>query len=139
MLRRSIATRAWLGFIVRDGREGAGRCHMASFDGEVLQEYADRLYFRARVSVLLYALSGCVFGGFIAYLPMVAWYWTNSTNSPPREDSAVLVGILFGAVIFGMIGNARAFRHRLLAQLTLCQMQIERNTRRPESSGSSDA
>lgn len=85
---------------------------------------------RARLSVAVYALVGCVIGGLVAYLPMIMWYWTNSKNNPPTEAAPVWVGIVLGAVLFGLIGNAKAFKYRLLAQWTLCQMQIERNTRR---------
>jgi hypothetical protein len=103
---------------------------VATFDGEVLQKYADRLYRRARLSVVLYALVGGVVGGVAGYLPTIIWYWSNSKNVPPQEGSLVFVGVAFGAVILGLVGNAKAFRYRLLAQWTLCQMQIERNTRR---------
>jgi hypothetical protein len=55
-------------------------------------------------------LAGCVIGGIVGNLPMIIWYWTNSKNAPPQEGSLVFVGVAFGAVIFGLIGNAKAFR-----------------------------
>jgi hypothetical protein len=102
---------------------------VATFDGEVLQQYANRLYARARLAVVVYALVGCAIGGTLGYLPEIIWYWTNS-NSPPPGEPPIWIGVVGGAVIFGLIGNAKAFKYRLLAQWTLCQMQIERNTRR---------
>ena len=102
------------------------------YDDAVLEKYANRLYDKAVLSVILHIGVGCVVGGLIGYLPEIVWFWTKSSNPPP--PTATVLGAIVGAVIFGVIGNERSFRYRLQAQITLCQVQIERNTRQSSRS-----
>ena len=104
---------------------------MAKYDEEVLEKYASRLYARARLSILLNVIAGCVLGGIIGDLPEIIWFWTNRGSPPPK--TATIFGVFIGALIFAVIGDEKAFKYRLLAQTTLCQAQIERNTRRNSS------
>jgi hypothetical protein len=88
---------------------------MVAYDEAVIVRMAERLYAEAGRVVVTYAflgavclgLGGMAFGGEMAVV-------------------GGLLGLAFGAAI----GNARAEALRLQAQQALCQVQIERNTRR---------
>ena len=102
---------------------------MARYDATVIEKYAQRLYDRASWIVLAYIVLGLGIGGLLGYLPTIVWYWRDTSAAPPRgETLAIVLAIVFG-VLFGLIGRAKGFAYRLRAQLALCQMQIEYNTR----------
>src|SRR5437773_442111 len=103
---------------------------MAQYDEQVLQTYADRLYRQATWIVIKYAIVGIGLGVLIGYAPMVTWYWRQISQSPPDTTGAMVVCALLLGLIFSFIGDSRAFEYKLRAQTALCQMQIERNTRR---------
>ena len=103
---------------------------MVSYDPAVLQKHADQLYARARLSIMLHCLAGFVIGVCVQNVQTLVWYWSKTPGNPPASDPDTFwIGAGIGAVIFGMIGNARALKFRMLAQTSLCQMQIEQNTR----------
>jgi hypothetical protein len=96
---------------------------MVKYDPQVLYRFAERLYARAFWTVvaatLSVALTGALTGlGFSARMP----------ETGPLIGA--VVGGLVGGVLGFLIGNERAFTLRLQAQLALCQMNIEFNTRR---------
>jgi hypothetical protein len=110
---------------------------LVKYDGDVLQQYADQLYGKARRSIILHVVFGGFLGGVMGYLTFlvtVAWMF-RSSNAPPYDEAGqgVITGLLIGAAISWMIGAAKAFKYKLLAQTTLCYMQIERNTRKGDS------
>jgi hypothetical protein len=50
-------------------------------------------------------------------------------GAAPGSGAAAAAGVIALGVIGLMIGQARAFALRLQAQVALCQVEIERNTR----------
>lgn len=88
---------------------------MASYDSNVIQNIADSLYSRAATIVFLHVafflLVGAVAGGYAG------------------GGVAALVGGIVGALLGYYLGAQRAFMLKLQAQVALCQVQIEKNTR----------
>ena len=95
----------------------ANESSMIAYDAHVIELFARSLYRSARFITVIMTLLGLVLGGGGGYL--------------------LAGGDIFyaaaGAVVLGAIGLwlglAIAFRLRLRAQLALCQVQIEKNTR----------
>ena len=91
---------------------------MVQYNPELIQEFADRLYAQANYILIKYvgggALLGLIAGGFVMH----------STEKP--------FGLIL-APVFGLIGfvwaRDKVFKLKLEAQLALCQLQIEVNTR----------
>lgn len=88
---------------------------MVTYDEKVIQDFADSLYSRAEAIVAGYAIVGLLIG---------------------LVGGSILGGgsmLILGAAIAGGIGYAigvqKAFLLKLQAQLALCQVQIERNSR----------
>ncbi len=104
---------------------------MITYDAKIIQAFADRLYQQAARIVftytLLYAIVGLLVGGALLYF------------TTRMEGSPMLVGGLVGALLFGAAGyaqgQAKAFALRLQAQMALCQVQIEENTRSDPKAG----
>ena len=85
------------------------------YDQKVIEEFAGRLYSRARSIIVTHTFLGVIIGfGGGAFLGR-------------------LVFAVIGAVILGIIGHSmgveKAFKLKLQAQTALCQVQIEKNTR----------
>ena len=97
-----------------------------SYDPEVIQEFAVRLYRQARMAMLTMAVAGAVPGLFVVLA-------SQSTFVEPHNQGAVVgIGIAFMVlgVLFGLaIGRQRSFRLKLQAQTALCQVQIAENTK----------
>ena len=72
---------------------------------------------------MVYVLVGLIIGAILGGIPAMLGL---------RQGYEVI--ILFGAIlfggIFGLIGHSKGFAYRLQAQVALCQVQIEYNTRR---------
>lgn len=84
------------------------------YDATVIQQYADGLYAQAKRTVIVHALLGALIGLAAAFVTPVL---------------GLLGALLVGAIGY-VIGQNKAFSLRLQAQTALCQVQIERNTRR---------
>lgn len=88
---------------------------MASYDPKIIQTFADGLYSRATtvvvVSVLFFAVVGGIGGYFLFH------------------GSGAAILLAFGAAVGYYLGNQRAFLLKFQAQMALCQVAIERNTR----------
>jgi hypothetical protein len=99
----------------------------AKYDPDILQQYADRLYKKANSIVVWDTIIG-VLAGIAAAMILVR---LEARGAPEVSDPSmaplglVIVGIVLGYIV----GSQRAFTLRLEAQRTLCQMQIEHNTR----------
>lgn len=96
------------------------------FDPEIIETFARRLYSQASRIVIRYALLYALLGGAFSapvyyYLPAAL-----ATNFGPVIVAAIVV--LF-ALVGASVGNEKAFMIRLQAQMALCYVQIERNTR----------
>jgi predicted lipid-binding transport protein (Tim44 family) len=85
------------------------------YDSTIIQTFADRLYSQADGVVIICAVIGILVGLGSGY------------------GVGGVVGAIVGSVIIGalgfVIGLSIAFQLKLKAQILLCQMQIEKNTR----------
>lgn len=103
------------------------------FDPSLIERYAEQLYRKADSVRVGSAVAGAVLGIVFGATPM-----TPLGEFLPVPSSfglaLVLVGGLVGGFLGYVIGEGRAFRIRLDAQMVLFQLQIERNTHRaPEA------
>ena len=92
---------------------------MPTYDDRIIRKFAERLYSRANSIIALYTLLGIVAGGAAGY----------GVNSYLHIGTPFLVGLLVGAVLGFALGREKAFELKLQAQVALCQVQIEQNTR----------
>jgi hypothetical protein len=88
---------------------------MVTYDAKLIQEYADRMYRSASQTVVMYSLAGIITGAPVGLI---------SRDLKLTVVAAILVGILGY-----LLGKRKAFKLKLEAQLALCQVQIEENTR----------
>jgi hypothetical protein len=96
---------------------------MVKYDAEVIVTFAESLYRQASSIVRTYTvvavLAGLFVGGVVGHVVTDTGGW--------------LAGAVVGALLFGFagfrLGQQRAFVLRLQAQVALCQVQIEANTR----------
>ena len=84
------------------------------YDPRIIGKFADMLYRRADFIVFVWTAIGAVVGAIL--LRMFA-------------QSGLLVGLLIGGLLGYLEGQARSFLLRLQAQLALCSVHIEINTR----------
>jgi uncharacterized membrane protein YeaQ/YmgE (transglycosylase-associated protein family) len=89
--------------------------NMVRYDESIIKRYAQALYDQADLSVFLFTLIGILLGGGAGWMMQ-------------GEVGAMLGAVLLGTIGYFM-GQSRAFQLKLTAQLALCQVQIERNTR----------
>ena len=94
---------------------------MTKYDPEVIFMFADRLYASARNVVLMFTAFGGLVGFAVGYL-MAEFI-----------GGIILAAIL--AVIGRWFGNEKAFQLKLQAQTSLCQVEIEKNTRADGAAG----
>jgi len=101
---------------------------MATYDPEVIQGYADRLYADAaaivRTYVILGGFVGLIFGGGVGF-------YLAEQGGPDilRIVGALVLGAI-GAAMAYSLGQQKAAGLRLAAQTALCQVEIEKNSRR---------
>ena len=86
-----------------------------SYDPKIIGIYANALYRRADWIVFVWTIIGAVFGAAIC-----GFY---------GGQAGLLLGIVVGGIMGYSEGQSRSFFLRLQAQLALCQVQIEANTR----------
>ena len=100
------------------------------FDPHLIEQYAEQLYRKAdavRVgSAVIGGILGVVFGA-VPLSPLGEYLPVPSTFGL----ATVLIGGLVGAFLGYVIGQGRAFRIRLQAQMVLFQLKLERNTAVP--------
>jgi hypothetical protein len=95
----------------------------AKYDAGIIQEFADRLYGQAASIIFTSALLGVVTGATISVIVVIA------AQVRQALGTVAIVGALLGGLIGYARGRERAFRLKLEAQVALCQIQIEKNTR----------
>ena len=95
------------------------------YDPKVIQQYAASLYRQATWLAIEYAIIGG-FGGWAIGWTLVHF---GIAYVGSASMTAFLVG-LGGAVLGCANGYSKGMAHRVQAQLALCQMRIEENTRR---------
>lgn len=101
---------------------------MLSYDRAEVQALAERLYFQARLTVIV----GVVLG-FVAGAALVASV-VGAVNERVHIAEAVIGGG-FGALAGAVWGRSRACLLGIHAQAALCQARIEENTRGASSAG----
>jgi hypothetical protein len=99
---------------------------MAKYDPQVIVQFADDLYKQAGSMAATYAVLGALVGFGIGAAVLSGL-------------GGALIGGALGALLLGglafKVGQQRAFALRLQAQVALCQVQIEANTRGVGASG----
>ena len=90
------------------------------YDAAEIRGIARRLETAAILVVGAYAFTGLFFGTIVGYL--VGGGFGN-------RDLGALIGLAAGGVVGYLLGDARMLWQRLQAQLALCQVAIEENTR----------
>ena len=96
---------------------------MAQYNPEIIRTFADRLYARAALSAVVSTLLGVLIGMVAAPFILQSLPTALAIRCP---EWAVMV--VLGLVGFGQ-GLERGFLLKLQAQVALCQLQIEKNTR----------
>jgi len=100
---------------------------LQDYDPTVIEVAARRLYETATASLLVSIVAGASLGAAFGAVPLTplgeAWP-IPSTFGP----ATMLLGALAGAAVGYVIGDNRAFRHRLQAQAMLMDLQRELNT-----------
>jgi hypothetical protein len=92
------------------------------YDPNIIREHAAALYSRAARIVFMTGFLGFVAGGIVGI------FLGAPTGGKPGIFG--LFGALLGVVVGVSIGRGRAFALQLQAQMALCQVAIEANTRR---------
>jgi hypothetical protein len=87
------------------------------YNSDIIQAFADKLYSQANTIVATSTVLGLIIGGVGGFAAL--------QNA---------VGAIVGAIMLGLIGfsigQGRASALKLQAQTALCQVQVEKNTRR---------
>lgn len=88
---------------------------MATYDKDVIHQFADSLYSKAKSIIVNYTMLGALIGGGIGLVTQ-------------QMITAAILSAVFGLVGLSM-GRDKAFQLKLQAQVALCQVKIEENTR----------
>ena len=97
------------------------------FDPNLIERYAEQLYRKADSVRVGSAIAGAVLGvlfGAAPLSPLGEFLPVPSTFGM----ATILLGGLVGGFVGYVVGEGRAFRIKLQAQLVLFQLQLERNT-----------
>jgi len=86
------------------------------YDSNVIVEFAAKLYKRAGSMILSYTVFGVLLGAIGGFMVI------------PEAVAAVIGAMILGLIGF-KLGVDKAFQLKLQAQVALCQVQIETNTR----------
>lgn len=100
------------------------------YNPTVLQEYADKLYSQSTWLAIKYGFVFAVFTFVAAVMGLAALQASQIGRA--RFDDVLTYAAFFavaGYVVGYLVGRQKGFMLRLEAQRTLCQMQIEANTR----------
>jgi len=103
---------------------------MAEYDPKILREFSDRLYSEARSTIVAYSLVGLLIGAILGAIvgAAMAQGARGAETGPVVLWVAVFAGLI--GLAFGIaVGMRKAFWLKLEAQRTLCQLQVEKNTR----------
>lgn len=92
------------------------------YDPAIIQEFAERLYSLASRIVISYVIGGALLG-------FIAGFGVAESAYPAMRVPFCIVGAVVLGIVGSLLAQPRAFQLRLEAQLALCQMKIEHNTR----------
>src|SRR4051794_20777974 len=95
-----------------------------TYQPEVIEQFAERLYAEARMIIVKYALVW----GIVAAIAALALV-TSNKDLKGATGTFAIAGFAAGALGGGVIGYGKSFLLRLQAQQALCQLQTEKNTR----------
>lgn len=95
-----------------------------TYDGVIIQTFVERLYRRANNAVATYTLLGVGIGLSVGYI-LAGLLGEVARGRMPYEALCIL---LVGGIAYS-VGRERAFALRAQAQIALCQIRIEENTR----------
>lgn len=90
---------------------------MADYNSKIIYEMAEKLYKKANSIVTTYTVAGVLILGILGILGMTA------------IAILPLITAVLGGIIGFLIGQEKAFELKLQAQIALCQVRIEENTR----------
>jgi len=93
---------------------------MSTYDPNLLRTLADQLSAQARTAVVVGIIAGAVTGGLFGFAASLIFMLSHSLLVP---------GAGVGAILGIFAGRRKAQALRLQAQMALCQIQIEENTR----------
>ncbi len=94
------------------------------YDSTVIEQFASKLYSKAKSIVVIWALFGFFIG--LSGAGIFAAYITQKNQEP---TGFIAIGPILGLLLGYVIGAEKAFELKLKAQMALCQVQIEKNTR----------
>lgn len=102
---------------------------MPAYNPAIIEKYAANLYARGSNIIWRWGCLGMAAGFFVAFTVF------KTVDTIPQEYRLAFlpVAVIVGLFIGRSIGTDRAFSLFLQAQTALCQVAIERNTRRPNS------
>ena len=90
---------------------------MIEYDSTIIYKYAQRLYSKATLVIFLCLILGAALSSLAGYA---------IANENPQGG---IIGAVVGGILGLIIGLELSFMIRLKAQLALCQVKIEENTR----------
>ncbi|WP_157837007.1 hypothetical protein [Geminisphaera colitermitum] len=93
------------------------------YNPDVIQSFANKLYTQAKQLFLSYALGGILVG-------LLGGYFLGRVTSPGNELLIAMVCAILLCFISLSSARAKAFALKLQAQQALCQIAIEKNTRK---------
>jgi len=97
----------------------------AHYEPEALRRLAEQTHAQARTALVGGIIGGMVTGSLFGYAASLMFATSTSLLAP---------GMAVGAVLGVVMGRRRAMELKLKAQMALCQIQIEENTRKPTGS-----
>ena len=98
---------------------------MAKYDPKIIEKFCDQLYTRADRLVL-----ACVVFFTLAFGVVGGSLLASVSQNDSTRVAVFLVTLFFSCAIGYGFGQHLAFKYRLQAQITLLQLEIERNTRK---------
>jgi len=99
---------------------------MVEYDPNVIKKYAEELYAIANKLIKQTARKYSFIGGIIGTLPAI---WIEEGDKYLAIIS-VIIFAYFGYKMGKEVGEKEAFKYKLDAQVSLCQLKIEENTRK---------
>lgn len=100
----------------------------AVYDAALIQSLANRLYSQSRIVVINYTVIGAfLFSAIFYFAASPGRNFVDLFGLAPTK--ALGVGLLIGVVLGFMLGQRKSYQLVMQAQIALCQLQIEKNTR----------